>query len=176
MKSLITSFSSWDTRLLLRLVESPEKRILRHFFFWLSRSADGYLYPVLAGFLFWLAPNSALPFLFSGLIAFSIELPCYWALKNLVRRNRPFEVLEGVEQAIAVPDKFSFPSGHTAAAFIMATLLSSFFPALTIPAFFWASLVGLSRVYLRVHFPSDVLVGAGLGIACALIGQSFFLN
>jgi undecaprenyl-diphosphatase len=64
-------------------------------------------------------------------------------------------------------------SGHTSAAFMMATLISYFFPLFMIPLYCWAALVGFSRVILGVHFPTDTLVGVILGISTALfsLGQ-----
>ena len=64
-------------------------------------------------------------------------------------------------------DEFSFPSGHTTAAFLFATAASHCFPALTLVLFSWAALIGLSRVMLRVHFVSDVLAGMLLGTLIA---------
>jgi undecaprenyl-diphosphatase len=56
---------------------------------------------------------------------------------------------------------------------MMATLIGHFIPSLVIPVFFWASLVGFSRVVLGVHFPTDTLVGAMMGVSIALfsLGQ-----
>lgn len=92
-------------------------------------------------------------------------------LKGVFDRPRPFEVLDGVfvkHQWSALGS--SFPSGHTSQAFTIATILSLRFsrPTVTIPMFLWAGAVGYARVYLGVHYPSDVLGGMVLGVAGGL--------
>ncbi len=99
------------------------------------------------------------------LLAMSIEKTTYFFLKKRFKRQRPLVKLPNVKQVIAPPDEFSFPSGHTASAFCMAIMLSCFFPALATLFFILASLTGLSRLVLQVHFPLDVLAGSALGIA-----------
>ena len=59
-----------------------------------------------------------------------------------------FENLEEISQLIQTPDKFSFPSGHTAAAFLFAPIISTFIPAVTYIVFPWAILLGISRLFL----------------------------
>ena len=66
-------------------------------------------------------------------------------------------------------DKFSFPSGHTAAAFVMASLLTAFYPPVALVAYPLALAIGASRVTLGVHYPSDIVAGAVLGSGCAFI-------
>lgn len=137
-----------------------------------TRTGDGGLY-VLAMVLFYWHEGILNQPLQAILLAFSIERPLYFVLKNGFKRNRPEDALKNFHSFITPSDKFSFPSGHTSAAFMMATLLGHFFPYLLVPMYCWASLVGFSRVALGVHFPTDILVGCVMGISIALfsIGQ-----
>ena len=106
----------------------------------------------------------------AALIAFALKLPTYRILKNCIRRNRPYIAIELVHNLITPGDQFSFPSGHTAAAAIMASVLSHSIPVLLPFALIWVVLVGISRVYLGVHYPSGILAGALSGLICGCIG------
>ena len=92
-------------------------------------------------------------------------------LKNLVRRPRPCWGDSAVELLIRMPSDFSFPSGHTLAGFIAATVIFRRNRKMGIAAYFVAFLIAFSRLYLYVHFPSDVLGGALLGIAIGLLAS-----
>jgi undecaprenyl-diphosphatase len=81
------------------------------------------------------------------------------ALKAVVRRRRP--ALEGLPALIAVPTSLSFPSAHAASSFAAARAYSALAPAG--PLYAAATAMAVSRVYLGVHYPSDVAVGAVLG-------------
>lgn len=83
-------------------------------------------------------------------------------MKPVFRRRRPFVDREVLVVGIKPADA-SFPSGHSAASFAAATALATFYPRASPMAFTLASGVGLSRVYLGHHFPSDVAVGALVG-------------
>ena len=86
-------------------------------------------------------------------------------LKNLVARPRPCWLNPGVNMLIAVPQDYSFPSGHSMVSFIAATVLWHYDRRWGAAAYVLAVLIGFSRLYLYVHFPTDVLCGAVLGIA-----------
>ncbi len=91
-------------------------------------------------------------------------------LKNVIARTRPYD-LPGVEIELLVErlSDFSFPSGHTLASFECATVLMCRDRRFGIPALVLAVLIALSRLYLFVHFPSDVIGGALLGAAIGLL-------
>jgi undecaprenyl-diphosphatase len=97
----------------------------------------------------------------------AVDLVIYYALKRSTRRQRPFERCDDIHACLKVPDAFSFPSGHTLHAFAFALLLSAFHPALAPLLWSFAALVGLARVVLGLHFPSDVVFGAVIGTATA---------
>lgn len=104
--------------------------------------------------------------LFIGVLMTS--LICDGLLKNLIQRQRPF-INHTLTPLIAKPTSYSMPSGHAATSFAAATILSHFYPQYAPWFFLLASLVALSRVYVGVHFMSDVVVGALLGIVIAAI-------
>ena len=93
-----------------------------------------------------------------------VDVTLYKILKNLIGRPRPFQQILVVEQGTRMPDEFSFPSGHMAAACVMVVVLGSTFSILLFPMISLALLIGTSRVYLGMHYPSDVLAGAVLGL------------
>lgn len=96
-------------------------------------------------------------------------LLCNLCLKPLVARARPFAGMEDVFLLIAPPSDYSFPSGHTAAAFEFAFGLSRLGRRWAAVGYTFALLMGFSRLYLYVHFPTDVLAGAAVGTLAALI-------
>lgn len=84
-------------------------------------------------------------------------------LKNVIARNRPCWI-EDHTMLIAMPTDFSFPSGHTMASFAAATVLWHWNRKVGIAAYLLAAVIAFSRLYLFVHFPSDVFAGAVIGI------------
>ena len=90
------------------------------------------------------------------------------ALKNLVARIRPYETVEGLKLLIARQSDFSFPSGHACASFAAASVYFRKLPQKWgISAVVLAALIAFSRLYVGVHYPTDVLAGAVIGIWAA---------
>ena len=119
--------------------------------------------------------KSGSDFLIVGLTAFAIELPIYWFAKNTLKRRRPAEFSSLLYSHIVPSDKYSLPSGHAAAAFVMATLIGHFYPSLYLFSLIWATAIAVSRILLGVHFLTDVLIGAALGMACTSLAISLVL-
>ena len=115
--------------------------------------------------------------LFLGLVI------CNITLKPLVGRIRPYDfqieelgktwsdILAGGELLVELPHDFSFPSGHTIASFEAATVLLINSTAMGIPAMILAVLIAFSRMYLYVHYPTDVIFSVFAGILFAFIGN-----
>ena len=103
------------------------------------------------------------------------QLICELILKRIVRRERPVWSLPDEEQLIHRPKYYSFPSGHTSASFcvVAVTLLRAPWPVVLI-VLFCALMISSSRVYLRVHYLSDVVVGAILGLLCGSASVAIF--
>ncbi len=97
------------------------------------------------------------------------------ALKNIIKRDRPFTVLKDVkitERDRFATDKYSFPSGHTASSFSLATSLTLRYndkPFIIAGSFLYASVVSIGRIYQGVHYPSDVLAGMVVGAGSAAL-------
>lgn len=97
-------------------------------------------------------------------------------LKRAINRPRPYAALIGIEardrghQGDEVFDPYSFPSGHTSSAFVIATSVSLSYPEwyVGVPAAVWATTMGVTRIWHGVHYPTDVLVGAAIGTASAV--------
>ena len=97
-------------------------------------------------------------------------------LKPFFHRTRPFKYLKDIVLLIPEPSSFSFPSAHTASAFTMVYIfykdIKKYFPGILILAI----LISLSRLYLSVHFPTDVMAGIGLGLFSGFLGNSLINN
>lgn len=165
-----SALQRFDDRVLIDLSENrtPEKT---DFFLFLSNHNDwvnvGVPVGLLAGGIIaddkrmrqnalYVASSSAVNVLFTMLI------------KKVVKRPRPF--LANVKiRAVYQPSHYSFPSGHTSTAFTTATALSQAYPKwyVIVPSYLWAGSVGYSRLYLGVHYPTDVAAGAVLGTGAA---------
>jgi len=169
---LLTKAIHYEKIFLLKFLKLNNRTFLIKILRLASHSADGYYYPFIPVLLYFLSPDKASFFFIAALISFALELPICTIMKYGIKRNRPFEIL-GIAYKRSSPwDRFSLPSGHTSASSVMTVLVSYFFPVLILPAIMWSLLVGISRIYLGVHYPTDVLAGISIGIPSGLVGIS----
>jgi undecaprenyl-diphosphatase len=160
-----------DTFIFVQINQLPHRKLSDRFLTrlsWVMTSGTGWLLFLLLATLVnrqrgWKATRAVAPALW--LATATVEHP----IKKWFRRRRPFVSLI---EAIIVgrkPGSYSFPSGHSAAAFAGALLLARQYPGSARGFFGLASLVAFSRIYLGVHYPGDVLSGSLLGVVLAKI-------
>ncbi len=96
-------------------------------------------------------------------------------LKNVIARTRPYNVNTEVTLLIDKLKSYSFPSGHTSSSFAAATAIFICNKKIGVPALVLAAIIAFSRLYLYVHYPTDVLGGAVLGVVVAIFA-CFMVN
>lgn len=157
----------WD---ILYFLQSRHGPVLDKLMSALSLSATAGAIWILLAVILALMPRTRRLGLVMGLALILMQLSCNEWLKPLFMRERPCWIDPSVHLLVPVPRDYSFPSGHAAASFAAASVLALARRwHLAWPALIWASGVAFSRLYLFVHFPSDVLAGVCLGFLCALL-------
>jgi len=167
---LLTSLNRLDQQLFTWLFQRGERRVVVPLARTLSRSGDGYLHVLIPALLWSLGSPKSYPVSAVLVVGMALERCLYWLLKNTLRRRRPGERLNGLQSIIVASDRFSFPSGHSSAAFFLATTVSLFYDDGVVSALFaWATGIAFSRIFLGVHFPGDTVAGAVMGSSMALL-------
>lgn len=161
-----------DGRLLLWLMDAFSNPVLDKIMTFISKLGNKGSLWIAIGVLFLLLGFRKRTWLRRGwMVLLSLAgnlLLCNMILKPLVDRTRPYYVL-GYEPLIPPVGDASFPSGHTSASFAAATAIYAINKKWGMAAYLFAALMGFSRLYLGVHFPTDVLAGAVVGTLAAKI-------
>jgi len=153
-----------DHRVMRRMNRWRAPRWIRFWMILATRLGDGWLWYGLGGMLLiyggpqrFSAVGAAGAAAIAGILVFK-------TLKKLSHRPRPCQLEPHCWSRVLPPDQFSFPSGHTMSAFSIALVVSYFYPSLEGTLFFLALSIAVSRIVLGMHFLSDVLAGAVLGV------------
>lgn len=172
-QSVIARFDIAEYRLCRGLNRICAQRLSLRVFQAASRAGDGVAWYALLAVLPLAfgrpGARAALAMAATGLVGVVL----YKALKHALVRERPFIRHAGITLAMPPLDRYSFPSGHTLHAACMTWQAVAHFPALAWLLVPFASLVAASRVVLGLHYPSDVVAGAALGIGLAQLGLAF---
>lgn len=165
-RQLLLQLGAHDRALLLRCaLRHDARRGLR--LFWLGITHLGGTGPsILAAGLPWFACCELHEASRLALLTLILSHIVVQLIKRSVSRARPSTV-DRLVSLVAEPDRFSFPSGHATASMSVALAYGAVFPAWSVPVLLIAVLVGFSRVRLRVHYPSDVLMGQLIALATA---------
>jgi undecaprenyl-diphosphatase len=110
-------------------------------------------------------------------LLYAIQSAVIYGLKFLVQRQRPLFFLEMASKLSKGPGEIldpSFPSAHATFAFMMATVLSHWFPRYGVIFFILAGFIGWTRIYLGLHYPTDVIAGVLLGYGITKLSLKYF--
>lgn len=158
-----------------RIVHFINMRLRNPFFDYLNigvtyLGSDVFALGVILGLVF-LPQDTFRPFAIQSAMTLLVSTIVVQLLKRLIRRKRPFVHSKNLRSIRIGVDPFSFPSGHTTAAFGLAISISLLTqnPLIRLVFLLLAFGVGFSRVYLAVHYPSDVIAGAFIGSSFALL-------
>lgn len=175
MAYILQYLSQLDGNLLLWIQNYCRTPVLTAFFSWVTHLGDsGGIWIVLSCILLISRRTRAVGIMSLMALAGSLVIN-NMILKNLVARTRPYEIIQGLTLLIERQSDLSFPSGHTAASFAAAVIIYREMPhRYGIAALTLAVCIGFSRLYLGVHYPSDVIGGALSGILIAVFVSTCF--
>lgn len=171
MGAYLEAVTTWDASVITAIYENVHSAFLTMFFRIVTLLGEGGI--------FWIAVAVILLFFKktrrSGIcIGASLLIGVIVGngiIKNVVARPRPYDAIEGIESVVSHLSDYSFPSGHSLCCFEAATALAMNRTKWAIPAYVGAVLVAVSRLFLFVHYPTDVICGALLGVLFGVLGS-----
>jgi undecaprenyl-diphosphatase len=153
-----------DHRVMRRMNRWRAPRWIRYWMIAATRAGDGWLWYSLGAVLLAFGGTQRFAAVGAAASAALVGVAVFKLLKRMSQRPRPCQIEPHCWSKVLPPDRFSFPSGHTMTAFSIALVLSYFYRGVEFPLYFMAASIAISRVVLGMHFVSDVLAGAALGI------------
>jgi undecaprenyl-diphosphatase len=152
---------------MLRVNRWPAPRWIRWWMLSATRGGDGWLWYALGLVILMAGGEDRFRAIGAAALAAGAGIVLFRMLKRATGRKRPCAVEPHCWATLLPPDQFSFPSGHTITAFAVAASLYHFYPELGIGLLFCALSVAASRILLGMHFLSDVVAGAAIGLVLA---------
>lgn len=169
MKPMLDSIHQFDKKLSFSMTYLYQHHGLNNFMKFISSCGDFGIIWLIIILITNLSPISRFMSIHMLMALIASALIGQITIKSLVKRKRPCHLYPEVKLLVPVPNDSSFPSSHTTSSFACSTVLFIFFPTLGLLAYLFAFLTGLSRIYLFVHFFSDVICGMLLGISIGVI-------
>jgi undecaprenyl-diphosphatase len=162
--SMLNYITTRDHRMMQRVNNWRAPQWVRVWMLTATRGGDGWLwYAMCLAVLVW-GGEDRFRALLAVLQSFITSTTSFIVLKRLIGRKRPCDIAPHCWATLLPPDRFSFPSGHAMTACSMAVSFGMFYPSWLVGLLFCAASIALSRIILGLHFLSDVLVGASMGL------------
>jgi undecaprenyl-diphosphatase len=165
--AVLTYIAHRDERLMRRVNRWHAPRWIRIWMVYATRGGDGWLWYAIGAIFLLFGGERRFPAVASGTIASALGVAIFLRLKKAAGRLRPCAFEPHCWATLLPPDQFSFPSGHTITAFAVTVSLGRFYPELSSGLLFCALCVAASRILLGMHFLSDVIAGAAIGMLLA---------
>ena len=161
-----------DVGFLLFLQDSVRNPILNSIMIFITSLGNGGMLWIAATILLMIPKKTRKVGLMSAIALLGSLIINNNLIKNLVQRPRPFRTFPELQIIIPTPSEFSFPSGHTSSSFAAAAVFYRHLPKkLGVPSVVLAGLIGFSRLYVGVHYPTDVLAGVIMGILLSYMAE-----
>lgn len=155
---------NWEVKLFRFVIGSGRSRFLHRVLPWVTHLGSHFAV-ILFVLLSWIITNQ-LRVLFGLLLLYALQNFIIYLLKFVIRRQRPLPLHEMKSRVSEGPGEIidpSFPSAHATFSFMMATVLTFYFPRYQVIFFLFAGFIAWTRVYLGLHYPTDAIIGALLG-------------
>lgn len=180
--SFYEAILNWDANILLFLQNNVRNDVLDPIMKAITHSVDKGIFWIVLSVLLLIIPKTRKMGLCSAISLVLSIVICNGILKNVFDRIRPYEVIDGLKCIVKLADDASFPSGHTSASFASAVAIflasDRKMKKFTVWAIVYAFIVGFTRLYVGIHYPTDVFVSAFMAIILAvvatLIGEKLY--
>lgn len=168
----MAAFNMWESNIVLFVQENLRFDWLNPIMKFITSLGDEGIVPIAVILLFLLFKKTRKVGLTAGISLGLEAILINLTIKKLVGRTRPYVVNEAIEYITKRPSDNSFPSGHTGCVFAVASVLFFMMPKkVGIPAMVIASLVGISRLYVGVHYPTDIIGGFLVGMFTGFVAK-----
>jgi len=168
-QSMLQLIASGDHKLMRKVNKWPAPKWVRLWSVAATRAGDGWLWYLIGLAILLMGGAGRFEAIAAAGSAALVGIATFKALKHVSGRKRPCQIEPHCWATLLPPDQFSFPSGHTITAFAVAVTLGEFYPMLLPGLLLCAASIAASRILLGMHFLSDVVVGAALGMLLAFI-------
>lgn len=170
LNTILDFLSKLDGQTLLFIQDHLRFEALTPYMIFVTKLGNGGLIWIVITFLLLFPKRTRRAGILSALALLASLCVTNLFLKNYVARVRPYEVIDGLNCLVKKASDWSFPSGHASASFASAVVIFKSRPKrLGVPCMILAFLIACSRLYVGIHYPSDVVCGAIIGTLLALI-------
>lgn len=159
---------AWDDRMLMRFARQHTPLMNKIMIMITTTGDNGFIWFALAAPFFLMNKWRLMGFTILAALGIA-SLTGEITIKHIVKRVRPCNKAFEDYLLIENPPHYSFPSGHTTASFAVAAVMTVMCPLFCLPVILYAALIALSRLYLLVHYPTDVIAGVLIGLICGFI-------